>query len=101
MVPDRNHLDLLSYKEELVTRLGQAWVLARGHVKKAQGSQKRHYDKRTHEVPLCEGDCLFLHVPSLRRGKIYKFSKPFKGLLKVYENGADIQMVDNPKMDPI
>lgn len=45
-------MDLVSDKEELMTRLSQAWTLAKEHVKKAQHAQNRQYDKRTQEVPL-------------------------------------------------
>ena len=98
------NLDLVSYKEELVTRLSQARILAKEHVKKAQWAQKRQYDKKSQAVPLRVGDRVFLHVPSTKQGKAYKFAKPFKGpfrVLEMFENGADIHMVDNPKADTI
>ena len=51
-----------------------------------------------------EGDRVFVYMPAARSGKAYKLSRPFHGpyrIVKLYESGADVQPVDNPRIDPI
>ena len=46
---------------------------------------------------------VFLYVPAMKRGKAYKFACPFKGpyrFLALYDNGADIRSVGNPREEP-
>ena len=47
-------------------------------------------------------DRVFLQVPLLKKGSAYKFARQFRGpyrVLQLYDNGADIRLVDKPN-DP-
>ena len=95
----REQFDIGSYQEELVTDLQAAWELARSNVKKAQQRQQRNYGKGSKPVFLRVGDRVYLHVPSIKRGKAHKFARPFTGpyrILGLYDNGADIRSIDHP-----
>ena len=43
-------------------------------------------------------------MPAAKSNKAYKFAKPFQGPYRVvwlYENGAELQLVDHPRASPI
>ena len=44
---------------------------------------------------------MFVYMPAARSGKAYKLSRPFHGIVKMYENGADVRPVDKPNDKPI
>ena len=48
------------------------------------------------------GDRVFVFKPAARSGKSYKFARPYHGpyrIVKLYDGGADVTVVDRPK-DP-
>ena len=86
-----------------MTGLQEAWELARVHVQKTQRRQQKAYNQTAKPVSLCVGDWVYLHVPSAKQGKAHKFARPFKGpyhVLNLYDNGADIRLVDHPHQQP-
>ena len=78
-------MDLESYKGELVWGLTEAWELARKQVKKAQGAQKKCYDRRSREPNFQVGERVFVYMPKDKANKAYKFARPFHGLFRVVE----------------
>ena len=43
-------------------------------------------------------------IPGAKRGKAYKFARPFEGQYRVvalYDNEADVTQVDKPRFSPI
>ena len=102
----QEQFDIGSYQEELVIHLQAARELARGHIRKAeerQKKQKKNYGKGSQPISLKVGDRVYLHVPSAKKSKAYKFAWPFKGLYRVlalYNNGADIRLIDCPREEP-
>ena len=43
-------------------------------------------------------------MPGAKRGKAYKFARPFEGpyrMVALYDNGADVTHVDKPQSSPI
>ena len=102
--PVRELVDVDSYKTDLVCNLADAWKLARDNVTKAQRKQKTTHDQSATKLKFSVGDRVFLFKPALKSGKAYKFAKPFQGpyrILKMFENGAEIQLVDKPRAESI
>ena len=62
--------------------------------------QQRNYNRHAQPVSLRVGEQVFLHVPSAKQGKAHKFARPFRGpyrIVNLYDNGADIRLVDRPQ----
>ena len=68
--PQREQVDLDSYKSELVSNLADAWKMAREHVKQAQRRQKTAYDRSA-------------KPPSFRVGIGCSFTCPPQGLTRL------------------
>lgn len=93
-------MDLDDYKTSLVESLSEAWGLAQAEVKKAQNRQKKYYDRRAKEPKFQVGDRVFIYMPSAKKGKAHKFSRPFHGPFRVLElapNDAKVIPVDKPR----
>lgn len=100
----RYQVDLDDYKLELTDSLTQAWELAQTQIKKAQKHQKLCYDRHAKKPTFCVGDRVFIYMPSAKKGKAYKFARPFHGPFRVVElttNDAKVCPVNRPKADPI
>lgn len=96
----RYTVDLDDYKTGLVESLSEAWELARAEVKKAQSRQKKYYDRQAKEPKFRVGDRVFVYMPSAKKGKAHKFSRPFHGPFRVLEltpNDAKVTPVDKPR----
>ena len=82
----------------------KAWKLARDNIKKAQQSQKKHYDRRTRLPRFKVGDQVFVFMPAAKACKAYKFARPFYGSYRIVEQsgtGVVVRLVDQPQADPI
>ena len=105
MVPStREVVQLADYTSELAVGLAEAWELARVHVRKAQRRQKAQHDRRATDPPFRVGDRVFVLMPGEKRGKAYKLAKPFKGpyrILSLFDNGAEVQLVEKPQSGSI
>ena len=47
---------------------------------------------------------MFVFMPSLKSGPAHKLALPYKGpyrIIRLYENGADVQLIDCPRAQPI
>ena len=96
---DRRLIDARDYKEEMSHRFAVAWRLARAQVEKAQQCQKFYHDKLAKQPDIKVGDRVFVYHPAEKRGKAYKFSRPFVGpycVLTLYPNGAEVKLVAKP-----
>ena len=60
MGPDREQVDVDSYKAELTRRLSDAWRLGQSHVMKAQKRQKKVFDCFANPPCFTIGDQVFL-----------------------------------------
>ena len=92
-------LYLDDYKTELTTGLAAAWQLAQANVRKAQQKQKKHHDRRAKGPEFRQGDRVFVYMPAAKRGKAYKFAKPFSGsyrIVELFNNGAAVQLIARP-----
>ena len=102
--PSRQVLDLDDYKSELTTGLAEAWELAQANVRKAQQRQKKQHDRRARGPEFHIGDRVFVYMPAAKRGKAYKFAKPFSGpyrIVSLYNNGAEVQLIAKPRSETI
>ena len=102
--PNRQVEDLNSYKGELVVGMAEAWSAAQTQVRKAQKRQKVQHDRHATDSRFQVGDRVYVYMPAEKRGKAYKFARPFRGPFRVvtlYENGADVRLVDKPQAEAI
>ena len=104
MSTSRQLLDHDDYKTEIATGLAEAWQLAQTNVRKAQQKQKKQHDRRAKGPEFRLGDRVFVYMPAAKRGKAYKFAKPFTGpyrIVDVYNNGAEVQLISRPHSESI
>ena len=87
------------YGRELFQELKKARQLAKKHIQKAQGNQKKQYDRRAQDSNIHVGDLVMLKVEPR-----FKLDRGFKGPFRVNEvtptNGT-IQMMNDPRAEPI
>ena len=101
---DRSTHDLDDYKSELIVRMAEAWKLARSQVEKAQQWQKKQHNRLSSDAEFHMGDRVYVYMPAEKRGKAYKFARPFRGpycVTALYDNGVDVQLVDKPQFGTI
>ena len=101
---DRSLTDIDTYKSEVNERLASTWELAREQVEKAQHKQKKQHDRHSRDPGFKVGERVFVYMPAEVRGKAYKFARPFRGpyrILRLFENGAEVRLIDKPKADSI
>ena len=102
--PDRHCVDVQDFRSELVMGISQAWKLARESIERAQKYQKSQHDKHAKDPNFKVGDRVFVHMPSERREKAYKFARTFHGpyrIVEILENGVRVVRVDKPQDSPI
>ena len=76
----------------------------RGQVQKAQQRQKHQHDRRAQDPGFRVGDRVFVYMPAKKSGKAHKFAKPFQGpyrIVSLFENGAEVRLVDKPSAGTI
>ena len=101
---DRSLTDIDTYKSEVNERLASAWELVREQVEKAQHKQKKQHDRHSRDPGFKVGERVFVYMPAELRGKAYKFARPFRGpyhILRLFENGAEVRLIEKPKADSI
>ena len=84
--------------------MNEAWEVARDTLQSAQRKQKKHHDKHARNANFEVGSRVFVFMPSLKSGPAYKLALPYKGpyrIMQLYENGADVQLIDCPRAQPI
>jgi hypothetical protein len=91
-------------REEIMTRLGIAWDLAKENVSKAQAKQKEWYDANSKKMNFRMGDRVWLAVPQFRKSAslenataIKKFSAKWTGphrIVGVSENGLTYKLME-------
>ena len=103
--PQRRYpIDVDDYKSEVMTKMSDAWELARKNIGKAQSQQKRQHDRSSRSVKFAVGDRVFVYMPSAKSTKAHKFARPFHGpyrVLKTYDNGVEVCPVDKPQSPSI
>ena len=102
--PTRHPIDLSDYKMELSSSMAEAWEIARTSIKKAQRRQKQQHDRKARDPKFVIGDRVFVYMPASKSSQAYKFAKPFEGpyrIIAMYDNGADVRLVDRPTAPPI
>ncbi len=98
--PIRDVVEVDIYKSEVAGRLSSAWEMAWREVQKAQSRQKAKHDRRTQAPEFQVGDRVFVYMPAERLGKAHKFARPFRGpyrIIALFENGAQVNLVDRPQ----
>ena len=96
--------NLDDYKSILVREMSSAWSLAQDNIKKAQGQQKRYYDRFERSAKFSIGDRVFVCMPAKKTGYLRKLACPYQGpyrVLEVCPSGLDLRPVDKPKASPI
>ena len=100
----RKSVELQEYGRGLVTKMSDAWELARKCIGRAQQRQKQYYDKRQRRPAFQVGDRTFLFKPAEKTGEARKFARPFHGPFRVVEidvNTAKVRRLDRPQEEPI
>ena len=93
-------VDLVTYTEQVVQGLTEAWGLAQSHVHRAQDRQKKVHDQHAVAPSFQVRDRVFLYESAAKSSKAHKFARPFSGphrIVCLYQNGADIRPVDKPQ----
>ena len=101
---ERYPIDLDDYKSEVMTKLSDAWELARKNIQKAQGRQKRQHDRISRPSQFKAGDRVFVYMPAAKSKKAHKFPRPFQGpypVVSTHGNGVEVCPVDKPQSTPI
>ena len=96
----RVEVPLDTYKEEVVSGLGEAWDLAQRHIKKAQKAQKKAHDRKSRGSDFKVGERVFVYMPKDKANKAYKFARLFHGPFRVTEvldTGVTVKPVHRPQ----
>ncbi len=97
--PNRELVDLDDYKCQVATGLPEAWALARKNVEKAQQRQKIQHNRRAKDPRFQVDDRVFVYMPGEKLGKVHKLARPFRepySIVTVYDNGAEVRLIDKP-----
>lgn len=100
---DRRLIDTDDYVTRFSKYMAEAWQLARFHVQQAQERQKGH-DRRARPMQFTSGERVFVHMPSAKQGKAYKFARTFHGPYRVREvvqNGVIVHPIDRLPQESI
>jgi len=92
-------VDIDDYQCELMTRMSQAWTIAKEKITNAQQAQKIQYDKTAQSTKLSVGDRVMVYMPSEVQGKTRKLARPFHGpyrILTLTPNNAEVVLVEKP-----
>ena len=77
---------LINYKLELTDSLTQALeVSTNSDQESPKAPQKLYYDHHAKTPRFCVRDCVFVYMPSAKKGKARKFARPFHGPFHVIE----------------
>ena len=85
--------------KKIALRMSTAWRTAQAKIKEAQKKQKCQHDKKAKDPQVAEGDRVFVYSPTEKKGKAYKFARPFKGsyrVMKMLPNGAELSLIAEP-----
>ena len=97
-------VDISDYRTELIAQLSDAWETAHQNILIAQQRQKHQYDRNSKDVGLKVGDRVLVYMPGTRKGKAWKFARPYHGPYRVTAltaTNAEVRLVDNPTADSI
>lgn len=100
----RDEVQLDDYKSRMVQLMSEAWNLAQKTLKKSQQRQKKQHDKHARNADFKPGDRVYVFMPALKRGPAHKLALPYKGpyrVLQLFENGAELQLIDHPRAQTI
>ena len=76
-------MDVDDYKSRMLLDMSNAWKLALKNLEKAQGKQKHQIDKNARDFKFAVGDRVFVHMPAICSGPVYKLTRPYKGPYRV------------------
>ena len=102
--PGWDTMNVDMYKSEVAERLVSAWELAQVQVKKAQHKQNQQHDRSERDPGFKVGDHVYVYMPAEHLGKAYKSARHFKGpyrILAMFDNGAEVKLIEKPKTHPI
>ena len=80
----RAEVDIITYNEEVIQGLTNAWRLAQSQVRMAQDKQKRVHDQHAAAPSFRVDDRVFLYKPAAKSSKAQKFARPFSGHIVLY-----------------
>lgn len=81
------------YVEDLRQRLSEFKDLALANQGKAQSAQKRQYDKTAKETEYKKGDKVYLYTPQIKKGRVKKLSRLWKGPYKVVDVVSKLNVI--------
>ena len=80
------------------------WETARQHIKDSQKKLRKFHDNKAKDPKIAVGDQVFVYFLSKKKGKSYKFARPFQGpylVQKVYSNGIQLKRIGHPRSNPL
>ncbi|CAC5372715.1 unnamed protein product [Mytilus coruscus] len=91
------------YKSEMVTRLQEAFTLAKDNLQAAQRKQKEQYDLKSDVINYAIGDKIWVFNPSTKPGLSTKLLHNWHGLYVIIDKLSDVnyklQMCDSKKSE--
>jgi ribosomal protein L21E len=78
------------YVARIRSSLMTAYEIVRKTSESQQRRQKEYYDREVHGLPYAVGDCVWLHVPSVKRGRSHKFHRPWQGPFRIANKLSDV-----------
>ena len=90
-------VDIDDYKRELTLGLSQAWKLAHNNIQRAQGQQKKQYDRKSRPANLGVGERVMVYMPAEAQGKNWKLARPFHGpyrIISMTPSNVEVRLID-------
>jgi transposase InsO family protein len=101
--PTISYFSSENYKDELTTRLHEAFTLVKENMQRTQHKQKEHYDIKSESVDYEIGDKVWIYNPSSKprlSGKLlHNWHEPFKIIDKLSDVTFKLQTCDDRKYE--
>ena len=100
----KQEIDVDTCKGEMAIKFNIAWDLAQNNIKRAQKHQKAYYDKQSKPPRFKVGDRVFVHMPTAKATKAYKFARSLHGpntIIQQSDTGVVVHPIDKPQAEPM
>ena len=98
-LPNLAYVDKLTYRDDLVSTLQEAWSIAKKNIDKAQATYKNYYDLKVSDHVFDVNDVVFSWVPEVKKGHVKKLAKLWRGpftIVQLEGNNAWVKPLNIP-----